>query len=289
VAVRQSAVAIVLIFIYLFTWFTVFSSHGLLVPVLGVLWFLLLAVALFMSLLFVLAQLLGRLDVIDAAWGIAFIIVAAGSFLLRSREIGLNTPTIVTALVCIWGLRLAYHIIRRLVRTDEDKRYTAYRHQWGRYLVIRSFLQIYLTQALLALVVSTAVIYTNLFSTGDISVWTVTGGLVWLLGFVFESVGDAQLRRHIATGSKKLLSTGLWRYTRHPNYFGEATMWWGIFIIALGVPYGWVGILTPAVITYLLLFVSGVPLTEKAMANKSGWKRYAARTSKFLPFPPKKV
>ena len=137
----------------------------------------------------------------------------------------------VTALVCIWGLRLAYHIIRRLVRTGEDKRYTAYRHQWGRYLVIRSFLQIYLTQALLALVVSTAVIYTNLFSTGEISVWTVTGGLVWLLGFVFESVGDAQLRRHIATGSKKLLTTGLWRYTRHPNYFGEATMWWGIFII----------------------------------------------------------
>ena len=115
--------------------------------------------------------------------------------------------------------------------------------------------------------------------------------MVWLIGFFFEVVGDYQLKTFLANPKNKgkLMTPGLWRYTRHPNYFGEATMWWGIAIIALATPYGWVAIITPVLITYLLLFVSGVPMTEKSFAGKPGWDRYKRQTSIFLPLPPKEV
>jgi len=286
---RRSALVASVGIAYVVAWVMVFSDHHLLWPVVGVLWFLLLATMLLLSIVFLLSQLLRRLDSIDAAWGVAFIVVAIGSFVLRDRQLGFTTPMVVTVLVSIWGLRLTYHIIRRLVRSSEDTRSAVYRKQWGKFVILRSFLQIYMVQAVLVIVASMAVIHINLFSDGDLSGWTFVGFAIWLVGFGFEAIGDAQLQNHIATGRKGLLTTGLWRYTRHPNYFGEATMWWGIFTLALGTPYGWLAIITPAIMTYLLLFVSGVPLTERLMANKPGWKQYAARTSKFLPLPPKKV
>lgn len=254
-----------------------------------ILYFIALVVFLFMSLIFVLSVLLRRMDIVDAAWGCGFALVAITSFIVGHHSIGLNVQTLVTGLVCVWGARLAYHIVRRLLKHPEDKRYVAIRNQWKQLPLLRSYVQIYLLQGALIVLTSVAVIHINIFPSDALSIWALAGSIVWLTGFLFESIGDAQLRRHLASGSKALMTTGLWRYTRHPNYFGEATMWWGIFIIALGTQFGWVGIITPVIISYLLLFVSGVPLTEKGMASRPGWQTYKKRTSIFLPLPPKKV
>jgi steroid 5-alpha reductase family enzyme len=112
---------------------------------------------------------------------------------------------------------------------------------------------------------------------------------VWVIGFFFESVGDAQLSRFIKDPANKgkLMQSGLWKYTRHPNYFGEVTQWWGLWIIALSVSYGWLGIIGPLTITTLILKVSGIPLLEKSMEGNPEFQEYKKRTSVFFPLPPK--
>ncbi|MCL6571176.1 MAG: DUF1295 domain-containing protein [Bacillus sp. (in: Bacteria)] len=116
------------------------------------------------------------------------------------------------------------------------------------------------------------------------------GLATWIVGFFFEVVGDHQLKKFTnkPENKGKLMKYGLWKYTRHPNYFGEATMWWGIFLIALSSPNGWVAIISPMIITLLLLFVSGVPLLEKKYKDHPEFKAYANRTSKFIPMPQRK-
>ncbi len=244
-----------------------------------------------MSLVYIVSRLFKRTDVVDMAWGLAFIVAAVSSFLVSGSgpEIGWNIQTVTSGLVLIWGLRLAYHIGKRLLSHPEDKRYVDLRRSWKGNEAVNSYARIFFVQAVLATLVSTAVIHINFAQQQTIGVLAYIGIAAWLIGFFFEAVGDAQLKKHLANKANKgkLMTSGLWKYTRHPNYFGEATMWWGVFIISLGTTYGWVGILTPAVITYLLLFISGVPMTEKAFEGRKGWKQYKARTSIFIPLPPK--
>jgi len=244
----------------------------------------------FMTLTFIVAWKIRRTDVVDMAWGPAFIVAAVASLLLNEYDVpfGLNVQTVVTALVTLWGLRLSYTIFRRLRSHPEDKRYVELRKQWKGNLALNTYLRIFVTQAILATVIATAVIFVNVSLPSTLGQFTYIGIAVWAVGFFFESVGDLQLKGFLADPKNKgkLMTAGLWKYTRHPNYFGEATMWWGIFIIALSVPYGWFGIITPVVITYLLLFVSGVPMTEKSFEGKPGWDAYKRRTSKFFPLPP---
>jgi steroid 5-alpha reductase family enzyme len=116
------------------------------------------------------------------------------------------------------------------------------------------------------------------------------GFLVWCVGFFFEAVGDAQLARFKRDpGNRgKIMDRGLWRYSRHPNYFGEALMWWGIFLVALEVPYGWTTVVSPALITFLLVRVTGIPMLEKKYAGNAKFQAYALRTSAFVPWFPKK-
>ncbi len=139
-------------------------------------------------------------------------------------------------------------------------------------------------------VVSYAYLYAVTVADKSVNIWVVLGTVVWLIGFYFESVGDKQLEVFKKDPANKghIIKTGLWQYTRHPNYFGEATMWWGIFIIASSVPGSLFTIVSPLLITYLLLFVSGVPLLEKKYQNHPEWKEYAEKTSIFVPLPPKK-
>ena len=197
---------------------------------------------------------------------------------------------LVTALVIIWGMRLSFYISRRIDRSpSEDARYAAMRKTWRSNVAVNAYLRIFVTQTLLALIVSGSVIFSNLAPAADIGVFAITGAVVWFIGFLFESIGDAQLRRHLANPSNKgkLMTSGLWHYTRHPNYFGEALQWWGVFVVALSVPFGWLTIFAPLTITVLLLFISGVPLTEKRFEGKPGWASYKKRTSVFVPWVPK--
>ncbi|MES2876389.1 MAG: DUF1295 domain-containing protein [Patescibacteria group bacterium] len=252
----------------------------------------LLAVLGFMTVLFALSRILKRTDIVDAAWGPAFAVAAVSAFALNRFDlaVGFNVQTLVTLLVIIWATRLSYAIIRRLLKKPEDQRYVDLRQQWKGNEAVNTFTRIFMVQALLATLISIAVIHINLALPSELTTYAYVGLVIWITGFFFETVGDLQLKRHLSDPKNKgkLMTKGLWKYTRHPNYFGEATMWWGIFVIALSTPYGWVGIITPVVITYLLLFVSGVPMTEKAFEGRPGWKTYKERTSKFLPLPPNK-
>ncbi len=246
----------------------------------------------FMTLIFALSRILKRTDIVDAAWGPAFAVAAVSAFLLNRFDlaVGFNVQTLVTVLVIIWATRLGYTITRRLMNKPEDQRYIDLRQQWKGNEAVNTFTRIFVVQALLATLISIAVIHINLALRSEPNTYAYVGLAVWLVGFFFEAVGDLQLKRHLSDPKNKgkLMTKGLWKYTRHPNYFGEATMWWGIFIIALSTAYGWVGIITPVIITYLLLFVSGVPMTEKAFEGRAGWNAYKQRTSKFLPLPPNK-
>jgi steroid 5-alpha reductase family enzyme len=248
------------------------------------------AVFVYITAVFGIALWKKRLDIVDIAWGGAFIVVALTSF-VESPNPGL-LQMLVTGMVIVWGIRLGYTILRRVMSSPaEDPRYTELRSQWKGSLAFNAYVRIFLVQGFLATVVSASVILVNLSDMSTLSWITAIGLAIWLIGFFFESVGDAQLKKHLANPNKKgqLMTSGLWKYTRHPNYFGEATQWWGIWIIALAVPFGWVGVMSPLLITVLLLLVSGVPLTEKRFAGREGWNEYRKRTSVFIPLPPEKA
>jgi steroid 5-alpha reductase family enzyme len=226
-------------------------------------------------------------SIVDQAWGIGFVLIAIYS-MFRLGNYG-PISLIATVLVALWGLRLFYHIMKRNFGKPEDFRYAQMRKDWGKTVVIRSFFQVYLLQGALMMLIAFPVILIHEHENQAISLWTIIGVCVWLIGYFFEVVGDAQLRafKQKSENKGKLMTTGLWAYTRHPNYFGEAVMWWGIFIIALSAGASLISVISPIAITYLLVFVSGVPLLEKAMVGRPGFEDYAKRTNKFIPGLPK--
>ncbi len=239
------------------------------------------------TLWFVIAQIKKRNDLADVAWGLGFLIVALVSYF--TGEIGVNPGLFVLLLVSIWSVRLATHIYLRNRNKPEDYRYQAWRLKWGKWFLIRSYLQVFLLQGFLLLVISAPIIAIGLDRGGSLSVLDFVGIAVWVIGFIFESVGDAQLAKFLKNPDNKgkLMQSGLWAYTRHPNYFGEATMWWGVWIVALGLPYGAISIVGPILITFLLLKVSGVPMLEAKMANHPDFGEYKQRVSVFVPWFPK--
>lgn len=245
-----------------------------------------------MTFWFIVSVLRKRNDVADVAWGLGFVFVAVVAS-TASSELGSLAPLSLT-LTTIWGLRLASHIYLRNRNKDEDFRYAKWRHDWGKYFFVRSFLQVFILQGLLLLAVVLPVIITvGIPHKTDLSVWAAAGVITWLFGFFFEAVGDWQLSAFISNPKNKgkVMQSGLWRYTRHPNYFGEVTQWWGLWIIlcatTLPTSYKLLGLIGPLVITTLILFVSGVPMLEKKYAKNPDYKKYATKTNKFFPWNPK--
>lgn len=245
----------------------------------------------FMSAMFLAARKIGRYDLVDAAWGMSFISVALTSFFLQPSEwLEPDLQLLVTALVIVWGGRLSWHILRRIRRTtEEDPRYVELRKTWRGNVAVNVYIRIYLLQAVLALLICVPVIHINLFADNGITPLAWAGVAVWAVGFVFEAVGDRQLRDFVSQPANKgkIMDRGLWRFTRHPNYFGELTQWWGIFLMCLTTPFGFVGIISPVLISYLILYVSGIPLNEKRFEGRLGWAQYKARTSGLIPLPPR--
>jgi steroid 5-alpha reductase family enzyme len=248
-------------------------------------------IAVYMTAWFVVALIRKDNSVADIAWGLGFVLIAAVT-LLRGGAWQAR-PVLATTLVFIWGLRLAAHILLRNRKRGEDSRYAEWRMKWGRSFVWRSYLQVFLLQGFFLLLVSSAVIHINKpIDAGlrPLGLLDAVGTAVWVVGFLFEAVGDTQLARFKRDpGSRgKIMNRGLWRYTRHPNYFGEALMWWGIFFLALSVPSGWTAFVSPGLITFLLVRVSGIPMLEKKYAGNAEFQAYARRTSAFIPWFPKK-
>lgn len=241
----------------------------------------------YMSLWFVISLVKGRNDVADVAWGLGFVLLAWTSFFL-SRTSG-TRGILVGILVSVWGLRLAWHIHARNRGKAEDYRYMAWRLEWGKWFYARSYLQVYLLQGALLFLIALPVLIINRGGGGTFGFLGGCGVCVWLFGFIFESVGDAELARFAKDPRNrgKILQSGLWRYTRHPNYFGEVVQWWGIGLVALGVARSWVGMIGPLTITILILKISGIPMLEKKMAENPDFADYKRRTSGFVPWFPK--
>ncbi len=251
-------------------------------------WHALVIILVVFHLAFLFGQLLKNNSIVDPLWGIGFVIVAW--YGLAQAQVVSLTHFVVTLLVSVWGIRLATHIFHRNLGKGEDWRYKEWREQWGNRALLIAYGKVYLTQGLLMWVIAQPIIYVNSHDVSTLGFYTLSAGLiVWLVGFFFESVGDKQLRQYIKQKppKDKILRTGLWRYTRHPNYFGEATMWWGIWIIAMGsLPFAWWLVISPLTITFLLTKVSGVPLLEKKMMKDPAYRAYARKTSKFFPRKP---
>lgn len=231
-------------------------------------------------------------DLADVLWGPAFMIsaLAAAHWGLPDGLSGLDPRAmVVLGVVSIWALRLFYHMsVRNLATKKEDVRYNNWRQQWGKTQVWRSYLQVFVLQPLILYVFLLPVVLA-LTSTQAMSALAYLGLAIWLTGFLLESTADEQLRRFKKNPANKgkLMTTGVWSWSRHPNYFGEVVQWWGIWIMVLDLPGGWATIVSPIGVTYLLLKVSGVDMLEALMKNRPGFAEYAARTSVFIPRPPK--
>jgi len=252
------------------------------------------------------ALLWRRNDIADVGWGLTFVMLAmlAGG-LVVALDVGESPrPALVLALVCLWGFRLALHIGRRtLTHGEEDKRYAAWRSEWGRTWWWRSILQVFLLQALIALIVSQPVLIATAVSGQSTTLtWLDAIALVvFVSGFMLEAVADRQLRRFLVrkqagTASTRYLTTGVWAWSRHPNYAGDSIVWigLGLFGVSTAVANDTLALIVPALIGPLVMAAflrwgSGVPLTERGRAGQPEWDAYVARTSVFWPRPPRSV
>ena len=242
----------------------------------------------YMTALFLVA--LGRKDnsIADVAWGPGFVLVAWSTFLLYGS--GSARQWVANLLVLCWGLRLSIRIYLRNRGKGEDARYRKWREAWGRSFLVRSYFQVFLLQGGILLLNVTPVLFINACAAGRLGVPDYLGLALWGVGFAFDAVADRQLDRFTADPANRgrIMDRGLWRYSRHPNYFGEVLMWWALFLMALSVPWGWASIIGPLTISCIILFVSGIPMTERFMEGNPAFAAYKRRTSPFIPWFPGK-
>lgn len=241
----------------------------------------------FMTAIFVLAMIVKDNSIVDVAYGLAFVLTSWVLFITYGS--GHLRQWLIVVLVSVWGVRLAVHIALRKKGEGEDFRYRQWREQWGETFVWRSFLQIFMLQGAVVFLVALPTQLVINSPGGHLGVLDLAGVVIWLFGFGFESIGDWQLLRfkNNPDNRGKIIQSGLWRFTRHPNYFGEAVLWWGLFLIACQVPYGAVAIISPLLIDFLLLKVSGIPMLEAKYENNAQFAAYKARTNAFMPWIPK--
>ncbi|WP_164931501.1 DUF1295 domain-containing protein [Longirhabdus pacifica] len=251
-----------------------------------------LCVLLYMTVFWLIAQWKNDLSVVDIAWGGGFVVIAT-ALLFTAADYHIR-QIVVTVLVAIWGLRLLGYLYLRNRGTGEDYRYTAMRKRWlakGKSVKLTSYVRVYLGQGIIMTILAYPIIAVHAWDEGTaLGVLDYVGIALWITGFLFEMIGDAQLAafKKNPANKGKIMTTGLWKYTRHPNYFGEALLWWGVFVIVISVPSGWSAIFAPAALTFLLIKVSGVRLLEKKAMQKPEFRAYAKRTSVFIPWFPKK-
>jgi len=248
----------------------------------------LVVIVIYMTVWYLVARALRRFDVADIAWGPGFIISAFTAAMAVSERLN-PRAYLVVALVMVWGMRLSLHVYLRNRGKPEDARYRAWRQEWGKNANIRAFLQVFMLQGLLLLIISLPITSVMMADSSAFTLLDAAGLLIWTTGFLFEAIGDWQLLRFKKDPAHKgrIIKTGLWRFSRHPNYFGEVTLWWGIYLIALSSGASWPVVIGPLTITFLILKVSGIPMLEKKYEGNPEFEAYRRRTSAFFPLPPK--
>jgi steroid 5-alpha reductase family enzyme len=246
-------------------------------------------VALLLVPLWVVSVRMRNASIVDPWWSILFLVVAVNSARLTGLTPGKG---LLVAVVALWAIRLWAYLLRRDWGKPEDPRYAAFRAHYGpeRYWWVSLF-QVFALQGVLALAVSTPLAVGGAAAPPDpISASDWIGLAVFAVGFGFEVIGDEQLRRFRADPASRgrVLDSGLFRFTRHPNYFGEAVLQWGFWVLVLDVPWGWATAFGPALMTFLLVRVSGVSMLDKHLIDsRPGYEQYMARTSAFVPRPPR--
>jgi steroid 5-alpha reductase family enzyme len=236
---------------------------------------------------FLIGRSIGRYNVVDATWGVSFVAVAAVGAALGTGDA--FRRLLLLALVAVWGLRLAWHMIGKSAGKGEDPRYEALLK--GDFSAVNVLRKIFLVQAVVTWFISLPIqLSATLGPTPTALVPVLVAGVVvWAVGVLFEGVGDLQLRRFKADPANKgvIMDRGLWAWTRHPNYFGDASVWWGLWLITIT---GWLSlstVLSPVAMSYFLVYATGARLTEKIMADRPGFAEYRSRTSFFVPRPPR--
>lgn len=247
-------------------------------------------IASFVTALFLISLIVKRNDIADSAWGMGILLVVLTSWYLHSGESALMD--VLLLLVTLWGIRLSLRIFLRNMRKEEDYRYRKWRDEWGKWFFIRSYFQVYLLQGFLMIVVGYTGIHASVYAhDASIGVLAILGILIWGVGYFFEVVGDWQLDRFINSKPAQgaILKDGLWKYSRHPNYFGEVSMWWGIWLVVSGLPMSYLALVSPLMITFLILKVSGIPMLEKHFEGNPDFEEYKQKTSAFFPLPQRKT
>ena len=242
-----------------------------------------LAVVVLMAATALAARRTGRWSVVDVTWGLGFLVVTVVAVLLGDGDV--LRRGILLGLVAAWSLRLASHILRR-AGGKEDPRYEELKQQGKGGFVRRVLLPQGVAIFFVSLPIQVAVA-----SDRPVGWLAWLGVAVWLVGLAFESIGDAQLKEFKAdpANTGQVMDRGLWAFTRHPNYFGDACVWWGIYLVAADSGLaGAATIPSPVAMTYFLVFATGARLLEKTMMQREGYPDYAERTSMFFPLPPKK-
>jgi steroid 5-alpha reductase family enzyme len=243
-----------------------------------------------MTAIWLFSLVLRNASIVDAFWGIGFALLAAVYFVAADGFLG--RKILITSLVAAWGLRLSFYILSRNWGKGEDYRYRAMRERAGGKFWWVSFFQVFLLQGVLLWLISAPILAAHFYDSPDeLTVLDGLGAALWAVGFFFEAVGDWQLAVFKADPANKgsVMQSGLWRYTRHPNYFGDATLWWGYFVIAAATVDGLWTVFSPIIMTVLLMRVSGVALLEKAQVKtKPQYRSYIESTSAFVPWFPRR-
>ena len=231
-----------------------------------------------------------NVTVVDSLWGLGFVLIAWITFFLSDGYMG--RKLLIATTVTLWGLRLSTYLSWRNWGKGEDPRYGAWRQKSGGRFWIVSLFKVFILQAIFLWVISIALQFGQLAPTPDKITWLdMLGMMIWAAGFLFESLGDWQLAKFKSDPANNglVMDKGLWAYTRHPNYFGEFLIWWGIFLTTLSTPNSWWTIVSPLVITAVLLKMTGIPLTEQELVKKRpGYIHYIKRTNAFIPWRPAK-
>ncbi len=261
----------------------------------------------YMCCFFIIATALKNNGLVDIGWGLGFCMLA----IMLLPSYGSNDrQVLITALTLLWGFRLAVFLFFRNYGKPEDFRYAQWRKEWGKWVIPRSFLQVFMLQGFFMLIIALPIILVlnaNLdfllgavetadgitgygpLQTIGLGITDYIGAAIFFIGLFFETVGDQQnyFFKKDPKNKGKVMKYGLWKYTRHPNYFGECLIWWGIALVALPVQYGYLAFISPVIITFLLLKVSGIPMLEKKYDDNPEYQEYKKQTSAFIPWKSK--
>jgi steroid 5-alpha reductase family enzyme len=241
-----------------------------------------------MIVFYLMAQSVKNNSIVDIGWGLGFVITTL--VLIFSTEKIYPSILILSLMILFWGMRLSFYIYMRNVGKPEDFRYANWRKEWGTRQPWIAFYKVFMLQGFIMLIVASPVIIAFSKHSKYPDWIAITGLAIFLFGLGFEGAADKQMKRFKANPANKaqIITTGLWKYSRHPNYFGEALLWWGIGLYAFAVSGYWYCFISPLVISLMLRFVSGVPMLEEKYKDRKDFKEYAAKTSIFVPFIGKK-